>query len=553
METGRADKKPQIIPVCLRFKGHSINCNPPEVTFRLFQDLAPFIFESACGENKEAKYSLIGLNPVLRIKAEPGNQTTVSGLKRYTRTLMPLFMNSKACSIPRSCDPGSSQDKKRECFLDPFISGFSHEGHDLCNDSEIITFTDPDPISKIHQIMDLFEFEDSQIPGYQGGLTGYFSYDLVYSLFETVNTDKAESKFPLADFIMTSEYILYDHPAEEVYIFSLALVTDRDDAERVTEDARLKVRKISEKMQEYTNENVADPGEGIELRDKTTEFQNLKYCENLSKGDYEDLVRKTKEYIFSGEIFQGVISKRNECRYEDDPFLIYSALRRINPGPYMYYINYVERQIAGSSPEMLVKVENNQVTTVPIAGTGKRGHSPEEDEKLGTELLSDEKECAEHLMLVDLARNDLGRVCEYGTVHVDEFMKIEKFSHVQHIVSRVSGDLKNHLTPADAFKSCFPAGTLTGAPKIRAMQIIDELESERRGLYGGAVGHIGLDRKTDFAIAIRTLVCEDGRLTFQAGAGIVADSDPEKEYEESEKKACAIADAISIAKGGHSL
>jgi anthranilate synthase component 1 len=236
-----------------------------------------------------------------------------------------------------------------------------------------------------------------------------------------------------------------------------------------------------------------------------------------------------------------------ECAVNNDPFAIYAALREINPSPYMYYLDFGDEQVIGASPEMLVRVERRRVTTVPIAGTRPRGRDAREDAQLARELLADPKERAEHTMLVDLARNDLGRVCRFGSVDVEEFMGIEKFSHVQHIVSTVNGMLKDNLDCYDAFKSCFPAGTVSGAPKIRAMQIIKEEELQNRGLYAGAVGYIGFDRNLEFAIAIRTVIVRNGRAYVQVGAGIVADSVPENEWKETENKASAMLRAIEQA------
>jgi anthranilate synthase component 1 len=240
-----------------------------------------------------------------------------------------------------------------------------------------------------------------------------------------------------------------------------------------------------------------------------------------------------------------------ECTVGDDPFPVYAALREINPSPYMYYLDFGDEKVIGASPEMLVRVEKRKVTTVPIAGTRPRGRDEGEDKRFAQELLIDRKERAEHTMLVDLARNDLGRVCRFGSVEVGEFMGIEKFSHVQHIVSTVDGVLKDNLDCYDALKSCFPAGTVSGAPKIRAMQIIEEEETDQRGLYAGTVGWIGFDRNLEFAIAIRTVVVQGNRASIQVGAGIVADSVPENEWKETESKAAAMLRAIE--KAGVSL
>jgi anthranilate synthase component I len=249
----------------------------------------------------------------------------------------------------------------------------------------------------------------------------------------------------------------------------------------------------------------------------------------------------------AGDIFQAVLSRRMECAVASDPFPIYAALRTINPSPYMYYLDFGDEQVIGASPEMLVRVEKRRVTTVPIAGTRPRGVDRSEDKRLAQELLLDKKERAEHTMLVDLARNDVGRVCKFGSVDVAEFMGIEKFSHVQHMVSTVQGTLMDHLDCCDALKSCFPAGTVSGAPKIRAMQIIGETEPDARGIYAGAVGYIGFDRNLEFAIAIRTVSVKNGRASIQAGAGIVADSVPENEWIETENKAAAMMRAIEHA------
>jgi anthranilate synthase component 1 len=266
----------------------------------------------------------------------------------------------------------------------------------------------------------------------------------------------------------------------------------------------------------------------------------------VSREAYQEAVRKALEYIHAGDIFQVVLSRKITCHVREDPLDIYGAIRTINPSPYLYYLQFGDEAIIGSSPEMLVKVEGKSVQTVPIAGTRPRGNSVAEDTKLAAELLADPKERAEHLMLVDLARNDIGKISDFGSVNVPEYMEVEKFSHVQHIVSRVCGTLREDRDRFDAFASCFPAGTVSGAPKIRAMQIIAELETQPRGLYAGAVGYAGFSNDLEFAIAIRTLRFRRGFVEFSTGAGIVADSIPEREFEETEYKAGAMMKAIGI-------
>jgi anthranilate synthase component 1 len=267
-----------------------------------------------------------------------------------------------------------------------------------------------------------------------------------------------------------------------------------------------------------------------------------------SKERFLSAVARTREAIADGEVYQAVISQRWTARLELDPFDVYRALRTLNPSPYLFYLETREASVLGSSPEMLVRCRGREVETRPIAGTVPRGRSPEEDADLAAALLADPKERAEHVMLVDLARNDLGRVCEVGSVRVPRYASVEKFSHVQHLVSEVHGTLAPGTSAADVLRACFPAGTLTGAPKIRAMELIDELESARRGIYGGAVGYFDAAGNCDMAIAIRAAVVEKGLCRVQAGAGIVADSVPEKEYAEAESKAKALFAAVDLAR-----
>jgi anthranilate synthase component 1 len=269
---------------------------------------------------------------------------------------------------------------------------------------------------------------------------------------------------------------------------------------------------------------------------------------NTSQAEYEDMVRKAKEAIAAGECFQIVPSQRLSVQTSASPVSLYRALRSINPSPYMYFLNFGDYQIVGASPELLVLVEDGQVTTRPIAGTMPRGDTPEDDDLLATRLLSDAKERAEHIMLVDLGRNDIGRVAQPGTVSVPRLMEIERYSHVMHMVSDVVGKLRPGLRPVDALRACFPAGTLTGAPKIRAMEIIAELETDQRGPYGGAIGFFNRDGDLETAITIRTLVLKDGVAHIQVGAGIVADSHPPTEYQETLNKAYATLSAVAEAE-----
>jgi anthranilate synthase component 1 len=271
---------------------------------------------------------------------------------------------------------------------------------------------------------------------------------------------------------------------------------------------------------------------------------------NFTRHDFETAVEHCKDYVRAGDVIQVVLSQRFSGDLDADPFDVYRALRTINPSPYMFYLQFNETRVIGASPEVLVRKEGDHVEVRPIAGTRPRGTTPETDQAYEEELLADPKERAEHIMLVDLGRNDLGRVCETGSVHVDELMVVERYSHVMHIVSNVSGRLLPKYDALDVFAATFPAGTLSGAPKIRAMEIIEELEPVRREIYGGAVGYISFDGNMDLAIAIRTLVAHENRIHLQAGAGIVADSDPAAEYEETVNKAMGVKQAIELARQG---
>jgi len=288
------------------------------------------------------------------------------------------------------------------------------------------------------------------------------------------------------------------------------------------------------------------------IKEKPDDPKTLSYTQpkvNVTKEYFENAVEKAKEYVASGDIFQVVLSKRYEFNFRGDLIDFYRSLRRINPSPYMYFLKAGNRKIIGSSPEMLVRVDNRVVETFPIAGTRPFTKNPNQNRALAKELLSDPKENAEHVMLVDLARNDVGKVSKFGSVHVPEFMTIHEYSHVQHIVSRVIGRLRNECDCYDALRAVFPAGTVSGAPKVRAMEIIEELESTRRGPYAGAVGYFSYNGNADFAITIRTLIANKNKAHIQVGAGVVADSVPEKEWFETEHKAEALMKALEISGG----
>ncbi|MGE5612797.1 MAG: anthranilate synthase component I [Bacillota bacterium] len=380
------------------------------------------------------------------------------------------------------------------------------------------------------------------LPRFTGGAVGFLSYDTV-RYFENLPDIPADDVcIPELHFMFADEIIAFDHFKHKIHIIVNLHISgqrERKYLERKYNNVIARIKEIHNELKDASRTlsgamapDFAAAGAGMKV---TANIDRRKFCEN---------VMKAKEYIKNGDIFQVVLSQRFTVETACSPFNAYRALRAINPGPYMYYLEFDGYSIAGSSPEMLVRVEGNKVETRPIAGTRRRGSTDGEDKELEKELLADEKERAEHIMLVDLARNDIGKVSKFGSVKVDSLMHFERFSHVMHIVSSVSGELKEGMGAFDALSSALPAGTLSGAPKIRAMEIIDELENVKRCQYGGAIGYLGFDGNLDSCIAIRTIVFKGGKAYIQVGAGIVADSVPEKEYEESINKAAALFKAV---------
>ncbi|HLA78878.1 MAG TPA: anthranilate synthase component I [Vicinamibacteria bacterium] len=374
------------------------------------------------------------------------------------------------------------------------------------------------------------------LPRFTGGAVGYLTYDAV-RLFERV-PERHPGEEPIASFSFYRSLVAFDHVQQRLVLIADAEPSSR----RAFEEAQAVLDGLEADLRAYRQ--ASTPRRPEAGRAETPDDSPL------GDGDaFRAAVAQAKEYIAAGDIFQVVLSRGRTLASGCDPFTVYRALRMVNPSPYMYFLKDGETAVAGASPEMLVRVENRRVETRPIAGTRRRGTSDEEDARSGEELLADAKERAEHVMLVDLGRNDLGRVCRFRSVEVPEFMGLERYSHVIHIVSSVTGELREGQDALDALVAAFPAGTLSGAPKIRAMEIIDALEPGRRGLYGGALGYLDLRGNLDFCIAIRTLVFRDGQATIQAGAGIVADSDPEAEQRETEDKAGAMLAALRLAEG----
>lgn len=380
--------------------------------------------------------------------------------------------------------------------------------------------------------------EIRDLPRFFGGLVGYMGYDMV-KFFESVQEVNKESlELPDFFFMLTDTMLIFDSLKQKIKVLSNAHIEDNSPDEAYNE-ATLKINDIIAKLRAP-----------LVIEDARSDVKSNGIVSNFTKEDFLSAVRKSKEYVMAGDIVQVVLSQRFEREAACHPFDIYRALRVVNPSPYMYYLDIGDARIVGSSPEILVRFEDGKIVLRPIAGTRKRGETESADRALEDELRKDPKEVAEHIMLVDLGRNDVGRVATIGSVKVTELMKVERYSHVMHLVSNVEGDLKEGLDAFDVLAACFPAGTVSGAPKVRAMEIIEELEPTRRGPYAGAVGYFSYSGNMDTCITIRTLIVRDGKVYVQAGAGIVADSDPEKEYTETVNKAKGMMTAVDMAEEG---
>ena len=425
---------------------------------------------------------------------------------------------------PRAVVTVDGDDSAVEVFDDRYADLVTTDGGDVVDDLRAAM---PDVALRGFPEMDRQHLE--------GGLVGFLAYDAVYDLWlDEVGMERPDSRFPDAQFVLTTATLRFDHATDSVELVFTPVVRADEDAGQRYDELRAEADRVTDVLE--TADALSTGG-----FERETEVAG-------PKDEYEDAVAQAKEYVLSGDIYQGVISRTRELYGDVDPLGLYAALREVNPSPYMYLLGHDDLTIVGASPETLVSVAGDRVVSNPIAGTCPRGTSPVEDRRLAVEMLADGKERAEHTMLVDLARNDVRRVADAGSVRVEEFMNVLKYSHVQHIESTVTGTLSADKDAFDAARATFPAGTLSGAPKIRAMEIIDELERQPRGVYGGGVGYFDWDGDTDFAIVIRSATVEEGvplpegsapdydRITVQAGAGIVADSDPESEYIETEQK-----------------
>jgi anthranilate synthase component I len=448
----------------------------------------------------------------------------------------------------------------RYSFLgkDPFLVLRQREGRTILDRAGVTTESDEPFVDVLRRLMAEFRAPFvPDLPRLTGGAVGFIGYD-ASPLFEpalaaawqraaaahaarqrsAAADAAAERREDDAGFMLFDTVLAFDHVKHRILLIANARITP-------DEDLRALYQFGCAKIQFLEGELARGLSQGARRDEGLPPIRS-----NITEEAFEAGVRAIQARIAAGELYQAVLSQRFEADVQADPFTIYRALRHVNPSPYMYFIRMGGLAIVGSSPEMLVRVEGRRVETHPIAGTRPRGGSDEEDLRLAEELKRNEKEKAEHVMLVDLGRNDLGRVCEYGSVRVPQYMTLERYSHVMHLVSRVEGRLADDRDHLDALVACFPAGTVSGAPKIRAMEVLSDLEPTARGIYGGAVGYIDFAGNLDFCIAIRTITIRDGRVHVQAGAGIVADSNPVAEFEETRDKARALLHALQLAEGG---
>lgn len=477
-------KKANVIPV---YKEINADLDTPVSAFlKIKQGEYSFLLESVEGQEKIARYSFLGVNPALIFKSK-GRQIEIIDCRK----------------------------NKSRRFL-----------------------TSRTPFDEIKQVMRNFRsVEVAGLPRFYGGLVGYIGYDTVRFIENIPDKNKDTLKIPDTLLILTDTLLIFDRLNHTIKIVNNVILPK---ALSLFKKKQLYAQAI-EKIESMHN----DFNRFVIPEESVAEAAVFSPSSNLKKSAFFKMVRQAKEYIRKGDIIQVVLSQRFKVKTRKDPFQVYRALRSLNPSPYMYFLNLKDFSIVGSSPEMLVRCEDGLVQTRPIAGTRRRGKKAQEDARLEKELLNDEKERAEHLMLVDLGRNDLGRISKTGKVKVDDFMRVEKYSHVMHLVSEVSAILdKKRFDIYDVLKAAFPAGTVSGSPKIRAMEIIDELENLKRSLYAGAIGYFSFSHNLDTCIAIRTIVIKDGFAYVQAGSGIVADSVAGREYQESVNKAKAMMEAI---------
>ena len=482
-----------VIPVYRQLLGDRLT--PVSAFEVLGRDPHAFLLESVVGGEKIARYSFIATAPSLIYQVSEGNASILPGGTRPSET-------------PRH-------------------------------------FKTTDPLADLQHLLPRRRFRpDPKLPSFTGGLVGYAGYETIryYEGEKLPSPPTDDRKVPDLLFGLYNEMVIFDHVDKTIKVVANADLTAHPSPEAAYRDACRRIDDIVQRLGQPPSSALGEIDPHGPL--------NLAFESNFTQAEFEAAIRKGQEYIKAGDIFQFVPSQRLRVKSKADPFDVYRALRIINPSPFMFYLKSPGCTLIGSSPEILCRVEGRKATTRPLAGTRRRGATPEEDRLLEVELLADPKERAEHIMLVDLHRNDIGRVSRIGSVQVSDVMTVERYSHVMHITTNVTGTLADGMTSFDALRASLPVGTVSGAPKIRAMQIIDELEPTRRGPYGGAVGYMDFNGDMDTCIALRTIVWKNGVFDLQAGAGVVADSIPASEYEETMNKAKAMLKAVDIAEKG---
>jgi len=491
VESARADGHSRLaVPVSVRRSADLLT--PVSAFLSLREDTSySFLFESVEGGEKLARYSFLGRAPYRIVR---GTEFGASVDVEERRT------------------PGPEADLNR-------------------------------PEGTIFDVLDGYlnrykEVDPPDLPRLRGGAVGYLGYDAVRLVEDLPDAPPDDLGLPDAVWCFYDTVAAFDHVRHQLVLMATVFVDDNTDLRSAYDDAQTRLSDLESDLTRSTP------------HPSPVEWTDEELTSNVERPVFEDAVRTAKEHVQKGDIFQVVLSQRFGTSFQGDRFNLYRALRQVNPSPYLFYLDLDDLALVGSSPEVLVRAEDGVAEVLPIAGTRPRGEDEEEDAALADELLNDPKERAEHLMLVDLGRNDLGRVCTYDSVTVDRYAYVERYSHVMHIVSAVEGQLATDQGPMDVLAACFPAGTVSGAPKVRAMEIIDDLEPSRRGVYAGAVGYVDFSGTLDTCIAIRTMVVTDNTAYVQAGAGIVADSDPALEYDETWNKAAALRQAMHVAADG---
>ncbi|MDO9534963.1 MAG: anthranilate synthase component I [Bacillota bacterium] len=476
-------------------------------------------------------------------------KTVPADLETPISLYLKLTSHSKESFLLESGELG---EKSRYSFIgsEPFLTLYTVDSDTVVQEESGKQWrSGDDPLDVLEKIFKGFKvYHPEELSAFWGGAVGYISYDMVRR-WEKIPGIQEESSWPSCYFSFPRKVFIYDHRRHLLTAVYLAEVNgEGDDLGRVYEKASRELESILANIGTEQGASSPDISSAYEAETKSPGKDLLHQVPVFTRDSFASAVERAKEYIRAGDIFQVVLSRRTQRESSVLPFSIYRALRSLNPSPYQFYLSFPDFQLVGSSPEMLVKLEKGMAYTKPIAGTRPRGQDDKSDFSLAEELSKDEKERAEHMMLVDLGRNDLGKVCCYGSVEVTKLLEVEYFSHVMHLVSEVRGKIRPEYNFAHLLRSAFPAGTVSGAPKVRAMEIIAELEPLPRGPYAGAVGYLGFNGEIDTCITIRTILMSQGQAYIQAGAGIVADSDPYKEYEETEYKMASSLRALSLAE-----